>query len=50
MVTFSPEIRYSQALERGSFQDKIMDEVMKHPQIGELWDSETIEQLILSKL
>jgi kynurenine 3-monooxygenase len=50
MVTFSPEIRYSEALEKGNFQDVIMDEVMRHPDIEKLWDSETIEHLMLSKL
>ncbi len=50
MVTFSPDIRYSEALERGNFQDSIMDEVMSHPEINELWDSDNIEQLMLSKL
>jgi len=50
MVTFSPQIRYSEALSKGQFQDKIMDEVMSLPKIKELWNSELVEQLMLSKL
>ncbi len=50
MVTFSPQIRYSEALSKGQFQDKIMDEVMSLPKIEELWNSELVEQLMLSKL
>jgi kynurenine 3-monooxygenase len=50
MVTFSPQIRYSEALSKGQFQDKIMDEVMSLPKIEELWNSEQVEQLMLSKL
>lgn len=50
MVTFSPHIRYSDALKKGQFQDKIMDEVMAIDQIENKWDSIEIENLILSKL
>ena len=50
MVTFSPHIRYSEALSKGQFQDKIMDEVMQLPDINTIWNSEEVEQLMLSKL
>jgi kynurenine 3-monooxygenase len=50
MVTFSPHIRYSEALSKGQFQDKIMDEVMLLPNIETIWNSEEVEQLMLSKL
>lgn len=50
MVTFSPHIRYSEALSKGQFQDKIMDEVMQLPNIETLWNSMEVEQLMLSKL
>jgi len=50
MVTFSPHIRYSEALNRGNFQQSIMDEIMAIEGIEEKWDSEEIENKILSKL
>ena len=50
MVTFSPHIRYSEALQKGNFQQSIMDEIMSTQGIGEKWDSEEIENKILSKL
>jgi kynurenine 3-monooxygenase len=50
MVTFSPHIRYSEALNKGKFQDKIMDEVMLLPNIETAWNSEEVEQLMLRKL
>jgi kynurenine 3-monooxygenase len=50
MVTFSPHIRYSEALKKGQFQDKIMDEVMQIPNIESKWDSPEVEQLILNKI
>ncbi|RYY50799.1 MAG: FAD-dependent monooxygenase [Chitinophagaceae bacterium] len=50
MVTFSPEIRYSEALKKGTFQQQIMDEVMRTISIESKWDSEEVEETILSKL
>ncbi|MFN7691882.1 MAG: FAD-dependent oxidoreductase [Bacteroidota bacterium] len=50
MVTFSPHIRYSEALSKGKFQDKIMDEVMQLPHITNKWDSLEVEQMMLSKI
>ena len=49
-VTFSPHIRYSEALKRGQHQEAIMAEVMKMDAIGEKWDSEEVEKFILNKL
>jgi kynurenine 3-monooxygenase len=49
-VTFSPHIRYSEALQRGNRQEAIMQQVMKLDNIETNWESEEIEQLILSKL
>ncbi len=49
-VTFSPQIRYSEALQRGQMQEAIMQQIMKMPNIAEKWDSEEVEMMILSKL
>ncbi len=46
MVTFSPDIRYSEALRRGKAQEKIMDEVMAMPDIHQTWDSPEVFQRI----
>ena len=48
-VTFSPHIRYSEALQRGQRQEAIMQDIMKMENISSKWDSEEIEKLILSK-
>lgn len=48
-VTFS-EKPYSEALQIGDQQAAIMDEVMALPNISEKWDSEEVEQKILSLL
>jgi kynurenine 3-monooxygenase len=50
LVTFRPDVRYSEALSRGLAQQAIMDEVMQTPNIEENWDSEMIEQLMLEKI
>lgn len=50
MVTFRPDLRYSEALRKGNFQQKIMDEIMAEPGIENNWDSDMIEKKILSKL
>lgn len=47
-VTFSHE-RYSEAQATGNLQDEIMKEVMNRPDIEQTWDSDEIEELILSK-
>jgi kynurenine 3-monooxygenase len=49
-VTFSPHIRYSEALERGQKQEAIMQQIMQMPNIEEQWNSEEIEQLILTQI
>ena len=49
-VTFSPHIRYSQALINGSRQEAIMQQVMTLPGIEEKWDSPEVEKMILDKL
>jgi kynurenine 3-monooxygenase len=49
-VTFSPYIRYSEALQRGQRQEAIMQEIMKMPGIGDKWDSNEVLQLILGKM
>ncbi|NND77528.1 MAG: kynurenine 3-monooxygenase, partial [Flavobacteriales bacterium] len=46
-VTFS-NIPYADALNTGLKQQKIMDQVMKDPEIKEKWDSGVIEEQILS--
>jgi kynurenine 3-monooxygenase len=47
-VTFSPHIRYSDALKNSIRQEEIMQQVMNMPNIEELWDSEIVEEKILS--
>lgn len=49
-VTFSPHIRYSDALKRGQKQEAIMQDVMNIPGIESKWDSEEIESTILEKI
>lgn len=48
-VTFS-HIPYHEALENGDKQQRIMDQVMKDPDIEVKWDSDEVEQKILSLL
>jgi kynurenine 3-monooxygenase len=50
MVTYRPDIRYSEALQKGYYQDKIMQEVLKLPDIQNNWQSESTEKFILSLL
>ena len=47
MVSFS-NIRYSEAWKIGQQQEQLMQEVMKVPNIENMWDSEEVEQLMLS--
>ena len=49
-VTFSPQIRYSDALTRGKKQEAIMKEVMRAENIAESWDKNELHQDIISKL
>jgi kynurenine 3-monooxygenase len=48
-VTFS-NIRYSEALKVGMRQDALMKEVMKMPNIEEIWDSKEVEDAILKAI
>ena len=50
LVTFSPEVRYSEALSRGLQQQAIMDEVMKTENIESIWDSEEVEKMMLGRI
>lgn len=50
MVTYRPDIRYSEALQKAYYQDKIMQEVLKTPDIDKKWQTEEIEKLILKLL
>ncbi len=49
-VTFSPHIRYSEALINGQKQEAIMQQVMALPGIGNRWQDQEIEQMILEKI
>jgi kynurenine 3-monooxygenase len=49
-VTFSPQIRYSEALRNGTRQEAIMQQVMQVPDIESLWNSEQVEKMMLEKL
>ena len=49
-VTFSPQIRYSEALVNGQKQEAIMQQIMAMPDIENRWQSEEIELMILNKL
>lgn len=48
MVTFSPDIRYSEALSRGRLQDRIMDQVMALPNIHQTWEAASTTAYIKS--
>ncbi|HEX6168316.1 MAG TPA: NAD(P)/FAD-dependent oxidoreductase [Chitinophagaceae bacterium] len=49
-VTFSPQIRYSEALERGNKQEAIMNKVMSAEKIEECWDDDQFHQKIISQI
>lgn len=50
MVTFTPSMRYSEALEKGNSQQAIMDKIMALPNIEQNWNSTEIEEQILAYL
>ncbi len=50
MVTYSPHIRYSEALREGQRQQAIMDKIMQMENISDKWDSDEVEQAILNSL
>lgn len=47
-VTFSPDIRYSDALRNAQRQEAIMQEIMAMPDIEEIWQSKEVEERIMS--
>ena len=49
-VTFSPQIRYSQALISSIAQEKIMKQIMALPDIENNWQDSTVEEKMLSLL
>lgn len=49
-VTFSPHIRYSEALRNSQKQEAIMQEIMGNHDIELVWDRPETEKMILSKL
>ena len=49
-VTFSPHIRYCDALVNGRKQEAIMQEIMSLPEIESRWQDEEIEKMILEKV
>ncbi|MBS1637836.1 MAG: FAD-dependent monooxygenase [Bacteroidetes bacterium] len=50
MVTFSPHIRYHEAMSYGKRQQEIMDKVMAMPDIESRWDSAEVENEILKHI
>ena len=50
LVTFSPDVRYSEALSRGNEQQKIMNEIMAMDNIEEKWNGEEVEKIMLEKI
>lgn len=46
LVTFSPDVRYSDALKQGVAQESIMEKIMESENINENWDSKEIEDLM----
>jgi kynurenine 3-monooxygenase len=49
-VTFSPQIRYSEALRNSQRQEAIMQQVMQEPGIEENWKSEELKARILQAM
>lgn len=47
-VTFSPHIRYSEALANSIKQEKMMQQIMAMPGIEENWQAQEVEQKLLS--
>lgn len=50
LVTFSPDVRYSEALRRGNAQQLIMDDVMALENIADKWDSEEVENRMMEMI
>ena len=49
-VTFSPHIRYSEALKNSIKQESIMQQIIAIPDIENNWQSDEIEKLMLKKI
>lgn len=49
-VTFSPNIRYSEALQRGNRQEQIMQEIMKDESVALRWNDDDLHQDIISRV
>src|SRR5688500_1125643 len=49
-VTFSPQIRYSDARRNSMRQEAIMRKVMEAPNIGEVWNDDNLHQQIIQQL
>ena len=49
-VTFSPQIRYSDALKNSVRQEAIMQQVMALPDIENSWQSEAVEKIMLARV
>jgi len=49
-VTFSPQIRYSDALKNSIRQEKIMQEIMALPGIENIWETEAVEKIMLTRV
>jgi kynurenine 3-monooxygenase len=47
MVTYTPDIRYSDAMREGLKQEAIMQQIMTIPEIETKWDSDEVEKEIL---
>ena len=48
-VTFSPQIRYSSALQRGRQQEEIMQQFMDQPDIEQKWNDDSLHEDIIGK-
>lgn len=46
MVTFSPQLRYSDALRIGKLQDQLFAKIMAIPDVEEKWDTGQLNQLL----
>jgi len=49
-VTFSPHIRYSEALRNSQRQDEVMQGVMQLPNIEEIWNDDVLHLKIIEQL
>lgn len=49
-VTFSPQIRYSEALKRGQMQEGIMQEIMNEKDIQQKWNDDALHERIVGKV